>query len=227
MEHPGAAELIPLYALDALDGDDLARLNSHLETCDECRDELDSVRSVAAVLTEDEPAPDHLWEGIAAGLGSTVTILPQRRPRRLAWAASVAAALAAVLGILSIYQAIRISDLTAGSAAVAAAAVASEIPGAVVTDLMTDEGTVAQVILTPDGEGFVLPVDLDPLGEDRTYQLWVITSAELAISAGVLGNDPGAARFSWVGDVAGFALTREVAGGVVSSEGDVVSVAET
>ena len=54
----------------------------------------------------------------------------------------------------------------------------------------------------------------------------MITPAELAISAGVLGNEPGAARFSWAGDVAGFALTREVSGGVVSSEGDSVSVAE-
>ena len=44
--------------------------------------------------------------------------------------------------------------------------------------------------------------------------------------AGVLGNEPVPSRFTWTDDVAGFALTREVAGGVVSSEGDVVSVVE-
>lgn len=32
------------------------------------------------------------------------------------------------------------------------------------------------------------------------------------------------ATFTWTGEVTGFAPTREVAGGVVSSEGDVVSV---
>lgn len=47
------------------------------------------------------------------------------------------------------------------------------------------------------------------------------------ISAGVLGNDPRPERFTGTGEVAGFALTRERAGGVVSSEGDVVSVIET
>jgi hypothetical protein len=87
---------------------------------------------------------------------------------------------------------------------------------------------VAEVVLTGEGDGFILPTEtLDPLGPDRTYQLWVITPDEQVISAGVLGNDPGPARFTWTGEVAGFALTREAAGGVVSSEGDVVSVIET
>ena len=45
---------------------------------------------------------------------------------------------------------------------VATAEAARPIPGAVVTALGTDEGTVAQVILTPEGEGFVLPINLDP-----------------------------------------------------------------
>ena len=64
--------------------------------------------------------------------------------------------------MLSIYQANRILDLTRGADVVAAAEAARPIPGAVVTALGTDEGTVAQVILTPEGEGFVLPINLDP-----------------------------------------------------------------
>jgi hypothetical protein len=81
------------------------------------------------------------------------------------------------------------------------------------------------VVLTADGYGYVVPgEDLAALGVDRTYQLWVITDDELVISAGVLGNDPKPAIFIWNGGVSGFALTREVAGGVVSSAGDVVSV---
>jgi glucose-6-phosphate 1-dehydrogenase len=82
------------------------------------------------------------------------------------------------------------------------------------------------VVLTSDGEGFVIPSDLSPLDEERTYQLWVLTPDELPISAGVLGNDPAPSRFTWSGGVAGFALTREVAGDVESTAGDVVSVAE-
>jgi hypothetical protein len=52
----------------------------------------------------------------------------------------------------------------------------------------------------------------------------VINDIEDVISAGVLGNEPAPATFTWTGDTTGFALTREVAGGVVSSAGDVVSV---
>jgi hypothetical protein len=53
-----------------------------------------------------------------------------------------------------------------------------------------------------------------------------VTPDEQVISAGVLGSDPAPSRFTWSGDVAGFALSREVAGGVESTAGDVVSVAE-
>jgi anti-sigma-K factor RskA len=109
---------------------------------------------------------------------------------------------------------------------VAAAERAATEPGSVVVDLATAEGTVARVIVTADGEGFLIPAALDPLSPDRTYQLWVITPEEAVISAGVLGPEPRPARFTWSGDIAGFALTREVAGGVVSSAGDVVAVAE-
>lgn len=80
-------------------------------------------------------------------------------------------------------------------------------------------------MLTSAGRGYVLPTDaLDPLSTDRTYQLWVINTDADVISAGVLGADPTASSFTWTGDVSGFALTREVAGGVVSSAGDVVAV---
>ena len=80
--------------------------------------------------------------------------------------------------------------------------------------------------LTAAGEGFILPRGLEPLADDRTYQLWVVTADRLVISAGVLGPDPEPSRFTWAGTVAGFALTREAAGGVVSSAGDVVAAAE-
>lgn len=64
-------------------------------------------------------------------------------------------------------------------------------------------------------------LSMSPIETSRTYQLWVINDTEDVISAGVLGNDPAPALFTSTGDVAGFALTREVAGGVVSSEGGV------
>jgi hypothetical protein len=54
----------------------------------------------------------------------------------------------------------------------------------------------------------------------------VVTPDDLVISAGVLGSEPLPSRFTWQGQSAAFVLTREVAGGVTSSAGDVVAVAE-
>jgi anti-sigma-K factor RskA len=124
---------------------------------------------------------------------------------------------------LVVGQRALISNLTGGDCRLAERA--AEEPGSLVSDFIVDGTAVAQVVLTEDGRGFVVPLDdLPALDEERTYQLWVINDEADVISAGVLGRDPAPATFTWTGPVAGFALTREVAGGVISSAGDVVSV---
>ncbi len=81
--------------------------------------------------------------------------------------------------------------------------------------------------MSADGTGFLLSDSLPPLGPERTYQLWAIVGAgdsTRVISAGILGNDPGVAQFSSVGDIQAFAITDEVAGGVVVAEGPTIVV---
>jgi anti-sigma-K factor RskA len=209
-------------------------VESHVATCEICAAELAVHRSVAGGLSFDEPAPSAVWQRIAAEIAvpdasSPVTSLDRarRRPERnAAWLVSIAAIVVLVLGLAAIFQAVTNDDLTGPEAVIAAAEAAAEEPGSVVAEFTTESGSVGRVVLTSDGEGYVIPSELETLGTDRTYQLWVITPEEVAISAGVLGNEPGPSRFTWTDDVAGFALTREVAGGVVSSAGDVVSVVE-
>jgi anti-sigma-K factor RskA len=151
----------------------------------------------------------------------------RRRSGWRGWAPVAVAALAAlVLGVVALVQTMARNDLSGPGGVIAAAEAAAEEPGAIVADFETDAGSVGRIVLTADGEGFVIPSDLEPLDEERTYQLWVVTPDEQVISAGVLGNDPAPSRFTWSGEVAGFALSREVAGGVESTAGDVVSVAE-
>jgi hypothetical protein len=111
-------------------------------------------------------------------------------------------------------------------AILAAAEVAVSQPGSYIGEFIVDEMSVARVILTASGQGFFVPDDrLPPLELSKTYQLWVVTSDEAVISGGVLGNDPRPSAFTWDGPVSGFALTREVAGGVPVSAGDVVGLA--
>lgn len=236
MTHEQIFELLPLHALDALEGDELGGVQSHLETCDICVAELALHQSVTATFVVDQPAPSGVWDRISAQIddgevGAEVISLDVARARRgspMIWMASIAAAVAVVLGGVAVIQQMTIRDFTGPDGVLVAAEAAADEPGAIVAEFDTESGAVARVVLTPEGEGFVVPADtLDPLDDARTYQLWVITPDEQVISAGVLGNDPRPARFTWTGEVAGFALTRERAGGVVSSEGDVVSVIET
>jgi hypothetical protein len=237
MNHQEIIDLVPLFALDALEGDEHQAVLAHLASCDQCQAELDEYRSVAAGLVEDGEAPPHVWERIEAELDQIDSLnvvdfdpAPDRSGGGgvARWLLGAAAGIALLLGGVFVGQNLANNNLATDSGVVAAAESAAAQPGSFVSDFIVDGVPVAQVVVTSDGLGYVVPTsDLADLPPERTYQLWVITPEELVISAGVLGSDPAPATFTWAGDIAGFALTREVAGGVVSSEGDVVSVIET
>jgi hypothetical protein len=225
---------VALYALDALEDTETAEFESHLQLCDECLDEVAMYRSVAANLVHDDQTSDATWERIRVLITespetTTADVVPLRSADSATpwkWVASIAAAAALLLGGFLAAQLITGSELTGENITAAADRAASE-SGAIVGDFLVGGVTVAQLVLAPDGSGFVIPTDdLDSLDPTRTYQLWVINDAADVISAGVLGADPAPSTFTWTGGVSGFALTREVAGGVVSSAGDVVSVIE-
>lgn len=226
-------DLAPLYALDSLEDEEQRRFEGHVETCGGCKTSLDDFREVASALVVDEAADDGTWERIRAAIttedetaGAAVVEMPRSRMsgEGWKWLAAVAAVAAMVFGTLYVLDGARGEPLDSDNIVAAAEQVADQ-PGTFIGDFLVEEVVVAQVILSNDGRGFVVPTDeLDPLDDARTYQLWVVNDAEDVISAGVLGNDPDPANFTWTGEVTGFALTREIAGGVVSSEGDVVSV---
>ena len=224
-------DLVGAYAVDAVDDAERHAYEAHLAGCDQCQAELARLQQSVTALAESASVapPPELKDRVMAEIRpepASVVPLESRRRARPGWAAlAVAAVVALVLGVVAVVQTAR-NDLSGPGGIAAAAEAAATEPGSIVADFETEEGVVGQVVLTADGQGFVIPSDLTPLEEDRTYQLWVLTPDEVAISAGVLGNDPAPSRFTWSGEVAGFALSREVAGGVASPSDDVVSVAE-
>lgn len=227
MNHQEVFELLALYAVDALPVDEVAQVESHLAGCQECQMELDRYAASAAQLVPDSPAPVAVWDRIVAEVGEEPVAppvpLPERSLGSKVWPAiaGIAAALALVFGGILVSH----RSLDPAQALAQAAESAAQESNSIVSDFIVDDAAVAQLILTSDGRGFVVAADgLPALTDDRTYQLWVINEDGDVISAGVLGNDPEVTTFTWTGPVSGFALTREVAGGVVSSEGDVVSV---
>ena len=65
MDHQRAQELLSDYLDGELSGEDLAALELHLESCDECQAELESLRDTLSVLgglKPAEPPPDFLQQ---------------------------------------------------------------------------------------------------------------------------------------------------------------------
>ncbi len=226
ISHETIHEYIDLYALDALEGEELAEFERLVQGREDYAEKIQVAREALAALVPDQDPPTHLWSSIESALdqeeeGVVVELAPRRKRE---W--SVVQVLGSVAAaVVLVVSGVLLGSATSGSDRdiVAAAAEAAEA-GATQVAFDVEGTTVAEVVLGEDGVGFVLPTDdLPALEASRTYQLWVINPAGDVISAGVLGNDPSASVFAWAGDVTGFALTREVAGGVVSSAGDVVA----
>ena len=218
------SEQVALLALDALPETERHILEDHLAGCRDCQTELDELRSVAAGLVADEPPSDLTWRRIQNRLDSSrpTPEMPAKSGPTSTWMLGIAAAAALILGVLGA-QVLSSSEL-GGDAIVAAAEEAAESADSIVGDFVVGDETVARIVVGASGQGFVVPEGLEPLDTDRTYQLWVFNDKGEAVSAGVLGSDPDPAVFTWTAEITGFALTREIAGGVISSAGDVVSV---
>ena len=94
-------ELVPLAALDALDGQDLLDFQEHLPDCAECQAELAAYEEVADRLATSPgllPPPPGLRDRVLAGAGVTSSPRATRAATRW-WPAAVAAVLGTTLGV--------------------------------------------------------------------------------------------------------------------------------
>jgi anti-sigma-K factor RskA len=231
---PDLDSLLGAYALDALDGDERARVEEYIGRNEAARHEVDDLRESAASLAlapvDDLSAPSELWNRISVTIaheqGATDELAARRSRRRLnsPWmlAAAAVAAIAVVLLAVQVFSLRRDLDDARSPDAVAAARfhAATKVEGARELRLVATHGSeVARVVLLPDGSGVLLNDHLDKLSSEETYQLWALMGDKAeptAISAGVLGPDPAGASFKADGPVVGFAITVERQGGVTS-----------
>lgn len=253
MTHEEASELLGVYALDAVDGDERSALEAHLSSCPRCRAEFDVLHEVAgAIGTTVERPPEELWSHIASALparrdeaearpmpqlapvetlpsaptsgpfrrASTVSAARRRRITRATVGALAAAAavIAVVLGLSLAHANDRISNLQSAAAKVGTVQSALNTPGNQLVDLRTASDTqVAQVVMLPNGRGYLVSSSLPTLGAGKTYQLWGVVGGR-AISLGVLGSNPRGAAFTMAGSrrPSVFGITAEPAGGSVT-----------
>jgi hypothetical protein len=245
LTHRQLQELLGAYALDAVDDDEAVAVEAHLADCPRCRAEVAEHREAAALLGYvGAPAPEGVWDRIAAQLvtpeapampglspaGAAVADLgsPRARPSRrslpmraVAGALAAAAVLVAVLGVQVVRMDRRLDRVlaTVGERGLDQAVLAATAdPSSRRVRLRSEDGSrVADAVLLPDGEAYLVSRRLPALTDAETYQLWAVVGDQ-KISVGVLGPDPSIVPFHYDGDPTVLAMTTERAGGVVASD---------
>jgi anti-sigma-K factor RskA len=228
-------ELLPLYALDALEGEEREQVARYVARDGGARAEVESLREAASYLPpRDVRAPTSLWAGIEGSLGASPTIATPaprlsivgedgaRAPRRsggrrlVAVLAVAAVVLAVVLAVQVVRQQHRIDDLAAEMhrdpmEQQAMAARASVDAHVIPLDSTRDDGG-AEVVMLPDGTGYLMAKELPTLSDGSTYQLWAEVPTESGarmVSLGILGRTPGISAFRLAATPMMFEVTSE------------------
>jgi hypothetical protein len=247
-------ELLPLHALDALDGEEREQVARYVARDADARAEVESLREAASFLpSRDLRAPESVWAGIEGALdvpaspietpplrlvapGGAATVPTDTRSRRsrrgrhfVALLAAAAIVLAAVLGVQVLRQQDRIDDLAAEMhrdpmEEQAMAARASSDAHVIPLDSMRGGGG-GEVVMLPDGTGYLMGHELPELGGGRTYQLWAKVGegdAARMVSLGVLGSTPAISPFRLTATPTMFEVTAEAGSGSSTPGGSVV-----
>lgn len=220
-------DLIPAYALDALDAEEHAAVERLLRTDAEARRLLAEYQALGQAMTLATPArraPAHLQADLRRRLAAEASPqpAPRRRPIRLWIPAAVAAAVVVIVGALAL---IRPGQSDPG-AELYAQIVAQA--GHVTRAIQPAEGDSPQgeMVYTADGAQAVIRVsDLPALGDDQTFQLWLIDAAG-ARSGGLLRfDDPSGPHYIVIPlekaaqEYAAFGVSTEPAGGSPLADG--------
>jgi anti-sigma factor RsiW len=162
-------DLTAAYALDALDAEQ-ERYESHLATCERCREELAGLRDPVAMLAygidSPGPPPELRSRILNAAREERSNVMPLRRrlPAALAAVAAVAATVAIGLGL---WAASVSDDLDRERSVVAILAdpQARSIPL---------EGADGRVVVTDSGDAALVVSGLAAAPKGKTYEIWVV-----------------------------------------------------
>jgi anti-sigma-K factor RskA len=141
--------------------------------------------------------------------------------------AAAAVVVAAVLGVNLIRADHQVTQLRSavGTSARTAVAAALDTSGHRVVNLESaDHRRLAQFVLVPNGQGYLVTSTLPRLPSTATYQLWGVVGGR-SISLGLLGTSPDQATFTWAEahKPTVLAITVEPAGGSVRPSAHMVA----
>jgi anti-sigma-K factor RskA len=240
-EHSLLRENIPAYALGALDAEETAALETHLQTCDSCRAELTKYRAVGDSLLMATP-PRQPSPALRKRLQSQLPSAQRTtRPRRM-WsfgrlAMGVGFILLLMMNLFSLLQlrAIQmqqssfLQQLNASQFALSMLA----YPGTQAFPI-TGENLSGSVLLDRERNTAALVIwHLPELSEEQTYQAWLIEPDGHRVSAGVFRPQPDMSYTTQPiyakDDVSGFigiGVTIEPAGGSEQPTGPRIFIVE-
>jgi anti-sigma-K factor RskA len=241
MTHDELRDLVPIYALDALDGDEELEVRSHLEACQPCRMLLEShVQAAASLALTAEPVtpPAALRSRLMTAVASTpqASPLPPAVPLRprppVTWerlSALVAVAALIVLGAFSYRQTRHLHDQARKLAA------QNEIFQALASPLAT------AVPMTGTGPGVNASAELYVSGDKHTaglvarglsdpgknvYQLWLIGNNNVPVPVQAFRPDESGLALVQIrtnlSNMQGMAVTVEARAGNSTPQGSFV-----
>jgi anti-sigma-K factor RskA len=220
-------DLLPAYALDALDEEDLVAVSSHLARCSLCQAELRSFRSVVdelpLVVPVRTPSPD-VKQRLLGRVNSSHASDPVEPVSRRGLSFSFLRPLA----ILSL-TALLFLALLLGSLLLRQGQQVQQVGGLQVIALNpTDAAPSAggMIVMSESGEyGTLVVTGLPQLDEERQYQLWMVYD-EVRDTAGVFSVEEDGYGVLYLraprplSDYARFGITIEPAGGSPGPTGD-------
>jgi hypothetical protein len=226
-------ELLDLYVIGALDEDETAQVKNILSVSMSAQTYVDEGRNALTLLEADSPSDPVLFDSIKDKLSTSnedAKVLPLVRKRKTLNILAIAASLllVAISVTLIATTANEKPTLTAdGKKNMQEQLLAFEKEKS--TESMKLQGagnkTVA-LMMNKNGEVMIDGRSLNKLSKYETYQLWAIIEDDRAadgvkiISASVLGSSPDISMTHVDGKIKGFAITKEVSGGVTSSSND-------
>jgi anti-sigma factor RsiW len=172
-------DLVAPYALDALDDEERAEFERHLESCDRCRTELNELQRSSAALAwaaEGPQPPSDLRDRILEQARAEAQVVPLSSRRRwvtpaLGFAAAAAACVAVGLALWAVSLS---SDLDRERELSAAQAKALEVVGDPTAKVTPLEGADGSLVVAESGSAALVVCGLDPAPSGKTYEAWLI-----------------------------------------------------
>ncbi len=218
-------ELLDLYAIDAIDGEEKEQAEELMRANDEAQRYVDEARTKLSLFELNEPASSDLLDKIKSQIKDSsddknVIPLNERRGFFLPFLCGAAAASVAMfIGCVALWPSEKQNTSTAFSLERQVNTFAEQ-EGVENISFENTSGDPSVAAMVHDGDIMIDARDIEELGDDYTYQLWAIIENETGqqvISAGVLGNGPGVYMTHVDGKVKSFVITKEVYGGVEKS----------